>query len=77
MATAGVVGVALVTAPLVLLAAPVAIVAGCGLAATGRRRAERVGRELDRVIDAVDQQVPPARLSVDLVRRVRGMPGRV
>ena len=40
VATAGVVGVALVTVPLVLLAAPVAIAAGCGLAATGRRRAD-------------------------------------
>ena len=36
VATAGVVGVALVTVPFVLLAAPVAIAAGCGLAATGR-----------------------------------------
>ena len=52
------------------------VAAGCGLAATGRRRAGRVGRELDRVIDAVDQQVPPARLSVDLARRVRGVPHR-
>ena len=76
VATAGVVSVALVTAPLVLLVTPIAVAAGCGLAATGRRRAERVGRELDRVIDAVDHQVPPARLSTDLVRRVTGVPRR-
>ena len=40
-------------------------------AATGRGRAKRVVRELDRVIDAVDQQVEPARLRVD----VSGAPG--
>ena len=75
-AAAGVVGVALVTAPLVLLAAPVAIAAGCGIAATGRGRAKRVVLELDRVIEAVDQQVEPARLRADVYRRVRGVPRR-
>jgi hypothetical protein len=75
-ATAGVVGVAVATIPLVLVAAPVAVAAGCGVAATGRRRARRVVLELDRVIDAVDQHVEPARLRVDLVRRVRGVPRR-
>ena len=76
-AAVGVVGVALVTAPLVLLAAPVAIAAGCGIAATGRARANRVVREVDRMIDAVDQQVEPARLRADVYRRVRGVPRRV
>jgi hypothetical protein len=76
-ATAGVVGVALVTAPLLLLAAPVAIAAGCGIAATGRGRANRVVRELDRVIDAVEQQMQPVRLRTDVYRRVKGGPRRV
>jgi hypothetical protein len=76
-ATAGVVGVAVATMPLVLLAAPVAIAAGCGVAATGRKRAKRVVLELDRVIDAVDHHVEPARLTTDLVRRVRRVPRRV
>ena len=63
--------------PVLLVVVPVTAVAGFGLAATGRGRASRVGRELDRVLDAVDQQVKPARLGVDVVRRVAGTPRRV
>jgi hypothetical protein len=75
--TAGVVVAAVVTGPLLLVVVPVTAVAGVGLAATGRGRASRVGRELDRVLDAVDQQIKPARLGVDVVRRVVGVPRRV
>lgn len=74
--TAGVVVAALATAPVVLLVAPLTIVAGAGLAATGRGRAARVEREVTRVIDAVDQHARPARLRVDVIRRVAGRPRR-
>jgi hypothetical protein len=74
--TAGVVAVAVVTAPALLLVAPLTILAGAGLAATGRGRAARVEREVTRVIDAVDQHVMPARLRVDVMRRVAGRPRR-
>ena len=70
--TAGVVVAALLTGPLLLLVAPVTVAAGVGVAATGRSRAGRVEREVGRVLDAVDQQARPARLSVDVVRRVAG-----
>ena len=63
-------------APVVLLAAPLTIVAGAGVAATGRSRATRVEREVGRVLDAVDQHARPARLRVDVVRRVAGRPRR-
>jgi len=63
---------ALLTGPLLLLVAPVTVAAGVGVAATGRSRAGRVEREVGRVLDAVDQQARPARLSVDVVRRVAG-----
>ena len=73
--TAGVVVAAVVAGPVLLVVAPVTVVAGVGVAATGRGRASRVGREVDRVLDAVDQQVRPARLGVDVVRRVAGRRG--
>ncbi len=53
---------ALLAGPVVLIVAPVALVAGTGLAATGRHAASEVGVELDRVLDAVDQQIKPPRL---------------
>ncbi len=74
--TAGVVLAALAAAPVVLLAAPLTIVAGASVAATGRSRAARVEREVGRVIDAVDQHARPARLRVDVMRRMAGRPRR-
>lgn len=75
--TAVVTGVAVVTVPAVLLATPLAIGAGTGLAATGRRSANEVGDELARVLDAVGHGETPVRLGTDVVRRVIGRrPGR-
>jgi hypothetical protein len=74
--TAGVVVAALLAGPLLLLAAPVTVAAGVGVAATGRSRAGRVEREVGRVLDAVDQHARPARLSVDVARRVAGKTSR-
>ena len=68
--TMGVVTTAVVLAPAVLLATPVAVLAGVGVAARGRQRAKRVGDEVERVLDAVDQRSSPTRLTTDAVRRV-------
>lgn len=70
--TAGIVVAAIAATPLVLLATPVAVVAGVGIAARGKGRADRTRREIERVLDAVDQGGDPTRLSVDVVRRVAG-----
>lgn len=59
-------------APVVLLATPAAIVAGVGVALTGRKRARNAEREIRRLLDAVDAGADPTRLSVDVVRRATG-----
>lgn len=74
--TAGIVVAAVVAGPVLLLAAPVTLAAGAAVAATGRGRAGRVKHEVVRVLDAVDQQAQPARLSIDIARRVAGRPRR-
>lgn len=74
--TALVAMVAAVSAPAVLLATPVALGVGTGIAATGRRAATDVAAELERVLDAVDHGDAPARLGPDVVRRVIGRSGR-
>ena len=72
-----IVGLAVVTAPLMLAVTPLAVVAGAGVAATGRGAATAVETELDRVLDAVDREAPPVRLSADVVRRVIGGAPRI
>ncbi|WP_116998376.1 hypothetical protein [Desertimonas flava] len=74
--TAVVAVVAAVSVPAVLLATPVALGVGTGIAATGRRAATDVAVELERVLDAVDHGDTPARLGPDVVRRVIGRRGR-
>ena len=69
--TGAVVGAAAAT-PFVLLAMPAALVAGVGVALTGRKRARDTERELRRLIDAVGAGVDPTRLSLDVVRRATG-----
>lgn len=61
--TAVVAVVAAVSAPAVLLATPVALGVGTGIAATGRRAATDVATELERVLDAVDHRDQPTRLA--------------
>jgi hypothetical protein len=68
----GVVVVAVAATPVVLLATPAAIVAGLGVALTGRKRARGTEREIRRLLDAVGSGVDPTRLSVDVVRRATG-----
>jgi hypothetical protein len=72
LGTGVVVGLAALTAPLVLVAAPLALAAGAGLAATGRGAADDLSIELERVLDAVGQQAKPARLGTEVVRRTLG-----
>ena len=72
LGTGVIVGIAAVTAPLMLAVTPLAVLAGAGLAATGRGATTAVENELDRVLDAVDREAPPVRLSADVVRRVIG-----
>jgi hypothetical protein len=68
----GVVAVAVAATPLVLVAMPAAIVAGVGVALTGRKRARNTEREIRRLLDAVGVGADPTRLSVDVVRRATG-----
>jgi hypothetical protein len=68
----GVVVVAVAATPVVFLAMPAAIVAGVGVALTGRKRARDTEREIRRLLDAVGAGADPTRLSVDVVRRATG-----
>jgi hypothetical protein len=68
----GVVVTAAAATPLVLLAMPAALVAGVGVALTGRKRARSTEREIRRVLDAVGTGIDPTRLSVDVIRRATG-----
>jgi hypothetical protein len=72
VATAGTVALAAVTAPVLLVAAPLGLVAGVRVAASGRGRATAVAGEVDRVLDAVDDGVSPTRLRTDVARRMIG-----
>ncbi len=69
---AAVVAGATVAGPLALLAAPIAAGIAAGVAGTGRAQATDVGREIQRVLEAVDDEVKPSRLGPDLVRRAVG-----
>jgi hypothetical protein len=66
--------VAVAAAPVAIVAVPVGLAAGSGVAATGRSRAGAVADEIDRVLDAVDDHLPPTRLRTDLARRAVGRP---
>lgn len=68
----GVVVAAVAATPALLAAMPVAVVAGAGIALTGRKRARDAEREIRRVLDAVSEGVDPTRLSADVVRRAAG-----
>jgi hypothetical protein len=75
VAVGGIAGVAVVAAaatPFVLLAMPAAVVAGVGVALTGRKRARSAEREIRRLLDAVGAGADPTRLSVEVVRRATG-----
>jgi hypothetical protein len=75
IATGGMTGVvvaAVAATPVVLLAMPAAIVAGVGVALTGRKRARNTEREIRRLLAAVGAGADPTRLSVDVVRRATG-----
>ena len=74
--TTGVVIAAIVATPLVLLASPAVVAAGAGVAARGRARARRTEREIVRLLDAVEQELAPTRLGVDVARRVAGRTAR-
>ena len=62
----------LLAGPVVLVVAPVVALAGVGVAARGRGRADRVEHEVGLVLDAVEQGSDPTRLATDVVRRVSG-----
>ena len=68
----GVVVTALAATPVVLVAMPAAIMAGVGVALTGRKRARAAEREIRRLLDAVGAGADPTRLSLDVVRRATG-----
>ena len=72
LATAGTLLLAAVTAPALLVATPVAVLAGIRVAGGGRSRASVVAGEVDRLLDAVDDRVPPIRLRTDVASRVIG-----
>jgi hypothetical protein len=75
IAVGGVTGVAVVAVaatPVVLVAMPAAIIAGVGVALTGRKRARTAEREIHRLLDAVGAGAGPTRLSVEVVRRATG-----
>jgi hypothetical protein len=70
--TVVVTSVAAVSAPFVLLATPLALALGTGVAASGRRAATAVSIELERLLDAVAHDDLPARLGPEVVGRVLG-----
>jgi hypothetical protein len=74
--TAGTVALAAVTAPLLLVAAPLGVAAGLRVAGGGRSHAGVIAAEVDRVLDAVNERTAPTRLRTDVARRVVGRPGR-
>jgi hypothetical protein len=70
--TAGAIVAGVALTPFVLLAMPVAIVAGIGVASSGKKRARETEREARRLLDAVSAGAGPTRLRVDIVRRATG-----
>jgi hypothetical protein len=76
VATMGTVALAAVTAPVLLVAAPLGLAAGVRVAANGRGKANAVAEEVDRVLDAVDDGISPTRLRTDVARRMIGRTSR-
>jgi hypothetical protein len=72
VATIGGVVLAVIAGPVALIAVPIGLVAGVAAAGGGRSHAGAVAREIDRVVDSVDQGIAPTRLRADLVRRAAG-----
>jgi hypothetical protein len=75
VAVGGMTGVAIAAAaatPVLLVAMPVAVVAGVRVALIGRNRARATKHEIERLLDAVGSGADPIRLSVDVVRRATG-----
>jgi hypothetical protein len=72
----GTVALAAVTAPVLLVAAPLGLAAGVRVAANGRGKANAVAEEVDRVLDAVDDGISPTRLRTDVARRMIGRTSR-
>ena len=70
--TGGLAVVAAASVPVVLLAAPIAVVGGVGVAMTGRARAARTANEVERVLEFVADHEAPTRLRTEVARRVRG-----
>ena len=64
--------VAAASVPVVLLAAPIAVVGGVGVAMTGRARAARTANEVERVLEFVADHEAPTRLRTEVARRMRG-----
>lgn len=63
---------AVLAAPVLLVATPVAVAAGVGVAAGGRYESDRLTRELGRLLDAVGGRATPSTLRAELTRLVRG-----
>jgi len=70
--TGGIAMAAAVSVPVVLLAAPFAVVGGVGVAMAGRVRAGRTAREIERVLESVADQKVPTRLRTAVAHGVRG-----
>ena len=63
---------AVAATPFLLLGTPVFIAAGVGIAVTGRRHAAMAQREIERVLESVNDGAAPSKLRNDLVKRVAG-----
>jgi hypothetical protein len=64
--TVGIAGIAVLAAvasPLLLIASPVALVAGLSVSAHGRRQADEAARQLECLLDGVEQDAKPATLT--------------
>ncbi|MGZ4768581.1 MAG: hypothetical protein ACXVLX_07875 [Ilumatobacteraceae bacterium] len=75
VAVGGMTSVAIAAAmatPVVLVAMPVAVVAGVRVALVGRHRARAAKHEIERLLGAVGGGTDPTRLSVEVVRRATG-----
>jgi hypothetical protein len=72
VATAGTIVLVVIAGPLILAATPIGLAAAVGLAGRSRSRTNAVTLEVDRLIDALNESVPPTRLRTDIARRAIG-----